>query len=36
MAATVLTVEIATIHLYFSLEDYSEAVLCNSLNSYKN
>ena len=32
MAATVMTAEFSTIHYYSSLEEYSEACLCSSLD----
>ena len=32
MAATVMTAEFGTIHYYSSLEEYSEACLCSSLD----
>ena len=35
MAATVITVKFGTIHLYSSLEQNSEACLCNSLDIQK-
>ena len=35
MAATIMTVEFGTIHHYSSLEKYSEACFCSSLNKYK-
>ena len=35
MAATIMTVEFGTIHHYSSLEENSEAFLCNSMNRYK-
>ena len=34
MAATVMTAEFGTIHYYSSLEEYSEACLCSSLDRH--
>ena len=34
MAATVMTAEFVTIHYYSSLEEYSEACLCSSLDRH--
>ena len=36
MAATVMTVDIGTIHNYSSQEENYEACLCSLLNGYKN
>ena len=36
MAAIVMTAEFGTIHYYSSLEEYSEACLCNSLDIHQN
>ena len=35
MAATVMTAKFGTIHYYSSLEEYSEACLCSSLDTLK-
>ena len=34
MAATVMAAEFGTIHYYFSLEEYSEARFCSSLDRH--
>ena len=34
MAATVMNAEFGTIHYYSSLEEYSEACLCSSLDRH--
>ena len=34
MAATVMTAEFGTIHYFSSLEEYSEACLCSSLDRH--
>ena len=36
MAATVMPVEIGTIHHYSSQEENSEAYLCSSIDQYQN